>query len=428
MRIHHSLHHLAELDLQAARQLEAVLVLEQIGDATLARLAVHADDGVVAAAQVGGVDREVRHFPDGIVLLLGEALLDGVLVRARERGEDQVARIRVARVHGQLVAVLGAAAHFVDVREVQAGVHALRVEVQRQCDEVDVAGAFAAAEEAAFDAVGAGHHGEFGGGHSGAAVVMRVHAEHDAVTAGQVLVHPLDLVRVHVRRGGFDGGGQVQHHLAFRRGLPDVGHGVGDFQREFGFGRAEDFGRVLVAPLGFRVLGHVLLHEACASRGDVLDFVLAHAEHDLAERRGAGVVQVDDGLLGAGGGFHRAADQVFTRLRQHDDGDVVGDALFVDELADEVEIGLRGGREANFDLLEPDLHQLFEEAELALDAHGLDQGLVAVAQVRAHPDRRLGDAAAGPGALGEVAGKRGEGDVFSGGVGKHHDYTSIGFF
>jgi len=54
------------------------------------------------------VDREVRHLPDVVVLAERlEALLDRVLVRARERGVDQVAHVGVARVDGQAVAVLG---------------------------------------------------------------------------------------------------------------------------------------------------------------------------------------------------------------------------------------------------------------------------------------------------------------------------------
>ena len=100
------LHHLAELDLQAARQLQAVLALEQVGDAALARLAVDADHGLVAAAQVLGIDRQIRHVPDVAFLARGEGLLDRVLVRAGERGVDQVAGIRMARMHRQLVAVL----------------------------------------------------------------------------------------------------------------------------------------------------------------------------------------------------------------------------------------------------------------------------------------------------------------------------------
>jgi hypothetical protein len=51
-----------ELDLQAARHDHAVLGFQQIGDAALARLAVDADHRVVAAAEVGRVDRQVGHF------------------------------------------------------------------------------------------------------------------------------------------------------------------------------------------------------------------------------------------------------------------------------------------------------------------------------------------------------------------------------
>ena len=57
------LHDLAELDLQQARQRQAVVALEQVRDAALARLAVDADDGLVGAADVGGIDRQVRHVP-----------------------------------------------------------------------------------------------------------------------------------------------------------------------------------------------------------------------------------------------------------------------------------------------------------------------------------------------------------------------------
>src|SRR3712207_7218331 len=80
----------AELDLQPAGQVEVVLGLHDVGDAALAGLAVDPDDGLVAAADVLGVDRQVRHGPrhlvDGLpgrrrIGLQGlEALVDGVLV------------------------------------------------------------------------------------------------------------------------------------------------------------------------------------------------------------------------------------------------------------------------------------------------------------------------------------------------------------
>src|SRR6185312_14237838 len=89
---------LAELDLQPARQAQAVALLEDVGDAALAGLAVDADDGLVAAAEVGRIDRQVRHFPQAAVALgLGrQPLLDGVLVGAGEGREHKLAGIGMA--------------------------------------------------------------------------------------------------------------------------------------------------------------------------------------------------------------------------------------------------------------------------------------------------------------------------------------------
>src|SRR5437762_2604540 len=81
-----------------ARQVQPVLGGQQERDAPLARLAVDADDGVVAAAEVGGIDRQVGDVPARLALARGEALLDRVLVRAGEGGEHQVAHVGVARV------------------------------------------------------------------------------------------------------------------------------------------------------------------------------------------------------------------------------------------------------------------------------------------------------------------------------------------
>src|SRR5699024_10527713 len=54
---------LGEFHLQAPRQLQAVVALHDVGDAALAGLRVHADDGLVGAALVLGVDGQVRHLP-----------------------------------------------------------------------------------------------------------------------------------------------------------------------------------------------------------------------------------------------------------------------------------------------------------------------------------------------------------------------------
>ncbi len=74
---------LRELDLQPARKVEPVPVLEQVRDTALARLRVHADDRLVRPADVARVDGEVGDVPDGAVgllLLRVHALLDRVLM------------------------------------------------------------------------------------------------------------------------------------------------------------------------------------------------------------------------------------------------------------------------------------------------------------------------------------------------------------
>src|SRR5665213_2917588 len=85
-------------------------------------------------------------------------------------------------VYRQAVALLDDAHDPGDVREVEAGIDALRVEVQRERHEVDVAGALAVPEQRPLDAIGTGHQRELGRGDRGAAIVVRVDAEHSSRT------------------------------------------------------------------------------------------------------------------------------------------------------------------------------------------------------------------------------------------------------
>jgi len=122
------LHDLAELDLDVARQLEAVVGRHDVRDAALARLAVDADDRFVAAAEVFRIDRKIRNFPRraGGLCERVEAFLDRILMRTRERGEHEVAAVRVTRVYRNLIAVLDGAHDLRDVRDVELRIDALR--------------------------------------------------------------------------------------------------------------------------------------------------------------------------------------------------------------------------------------------------------------------------------------------------------------
>jgi len=111
-----------------------------------------------------------------------------------------------------------------------------------------------------------------------------------------------------------------------------------------------------------------------------------------------------DGSRCAAQRLEGACDELGARLREHLNRDVLGNEVAFDELAHEVEIGLRSGREPDFDLLEADSHQQLEHAALALGVHRLDQRLIAVAQIDAAPDRRCADHFVRPRAIGQIHG------------------------
>ena len=390
-----------------------MLGLHDVRHAALAGLRVDPDDGLVGAAHVVRVDRQVGRLPlhlghgdpplGGLLVQVLQALLDGVLVGAGEGGVDQISRVRVARVDRQVGAVLHRATDLVDVGEVDLRVDALGEQVHAQGDQVDVAGPLAVTEQAALDPVGAGHHGQLGGGDGGAAVVVRVQRDGHVVAVADLATEPLDQVRVRVRRGHLHRGRQVQDDLATLCGLPDVHHRVADLHGEVRLGAGEDLRGVLVAELDVtQVLLGVLHHQLGAVGGDRHALGLVDPEHDPPEQGRGRVVHVDRRALGAHQGLRGALDQVLTGLGQHRHRDVVGDLVALDQLTDEVEVGLAGRREADLDLLVAHAHQQVEHLVLAGRGHRVDQGLVAVPEIGAQPSWGSLDPLAGPGAVRQV--------------------------
>ena len=321
-----------------------------------------------------------------------------------ERREDQVAAPGVALPHGQLVAVLDGAPDLVEVGEVDLRVDALAEEVHAERDQVDVAGAFAVAEQAPLDAVGTGEVAQLGCGDTGPPVVVRVQADDDRLAALEVADHPLDRVGVDVRGRHLDRGREVDDHLVVGRRVDDVGDLVADPHRELELGAGVGLRAVLV--VDDRV-GDGLLELAAQAGGlerDVDDAVLVEPEDHAPLKDGGRVVEVHDGLLGATDRVEGALDEVVTALRQHLDRDVVGDHVVLDEHPHEVEVGLARRGEPDFDLLVAHPHQELEHPLLAVGAHRVDEGLVAVPQVDRAPAWRLLDDSGGPGAVGQNEG------------------------
>ena len=143
--------------------------------------------------------------------------------------------------------------------------------------------------------------------------------------------------------------------------------------------------------LGFRHGGDQLLDQFRAVGRDLLHTGPVLAEHHATLRRRGRVIEMHDRPLRARDGFEGAADQFLARLGQDLDRHVVGDQVLVDDLADEGEIRIGRGGEADLDLLEAHVAERLEHAELALRSHRLDQRLVAVAKIDGTPGRAFGD-------------------------------------
>ena len=288
-------------------------------------------------------------------------------------------------MHGQTVAVFGGAAQLVDVGDVQLGVDAVHEQVHRQRHDVDVAGAFAVAEERALHPIGARHHAELGGRDGAPPVVVRVQRDDHRVALLDRAAEPLDHVAVHVGGVALDRRRQVEHDRVVGRRLHHVHHRFAHLDGELGLGQCEALRRVLVADL--RVARRVL-ELAAQLRSvdrDVDDPLLVEPEHHLALEWVGRVVEVHDRPRRALQALVGALDQFLAALHQHLDRHVVGDPVLLDQLAHEVEVRLARRRESDLDLLETHRHEFLEHPHLARRVHRVDQRLIAVAQVDGAP-------------------------------------------
>ena len=324
----------------------------------------------------------------------------------------------------QLVGVFVDILHPVDVRAIQHRVETLRVHVERERDEVDIAGAFAIAEKRALDTVGTGEQAELGGGDAGATVIVRMQRDQDVLAVVELAAHPLDLVGMDVGRRHLDGGRQVDDELVVGRRLHDFGDRVADFQRHLEFGAGEAFGRILETVAAAGLGGHVGDHLGSVG-GDLLDAGDVLGEDDPTLQLAGRIIEMDDRAPRAFERLECAGDQFGPALHQHLKRDVVRHAAFLDAPAPEVEVGLRRGREAHLDLLEAHLHERLEHAQLAHGVHRVDQRLVAVAQVDRAPQGRLLDALVGPSPVSQP--DRRVGLVLAAGVGHalHRRHVSL---
>ena len=172
------------------------------------------------------------------------------------------------------------------------------------------------------------------------------------------------------------------------------------FEREVELGIAEAFWGILKNPMALGGECSVLSNPFSTLNGDVARVIEAGVvEGDAALERAGGIVEVNDGLLDAFQTFVAALDQMLTCLHEDLNRNIFGDAIFLDQAADELEFGIRGRREADFDLGKSYAHEQVKILQFFLDRHRGWQGLVAITEINGAPDGSLRDRLIGPGPI-----------------------------
>ena len=292
------------------------------------------------------------------------------------------------------------------LRQVEPRIDALREQVERERDEVDVAGALAVAEQRPLDPLGAGHQAELGGRDGRAAVVVRVHAEDDLVARRDVPLEPLEPVGVDVRRERLDRRRQVDDHLRVAasgptRRSPPRRSRARSRARCRGSSRASTRTRSRS-----RVRPASSLQSAVAAHGEVGD-----ARPCRAGRRPAAASPRSS----CRGGRSRAARPRSPRRSARS-----APAAPASGRRSSCPCGIRSsstsrrtksksvfdadGKPTSISLM-PSATSRSNIRCLRAGVHRLDERLVAVAQVGRAPDRRAVDDAVGPGAVGQVDGR-----------------------
>ena len=111
------------------RQGVAEFIFEDVSDAAFAGLGVDADDGLVATADIGGVDGDVKDIPRLVGFLSGPRFLDRVLMRTAEGREREFPRVGLASGNLEARGSLVDLADFVNVTEIEVRVDTVGVQV-----------------------------------------------------------------------------------------------------------------------------------------------------------------------------------------------------------------------------------------------------------------------------------------------------------
>ena len=256
--------------------------------------------------------------------------------------------------------------------------------VVSHCQNIDISGSLAVAEKCAFHALRACKKGQLSSCHAASPVVVRMYAEDNAVSVLEVAAHPLDLVSVDVGRRHLHGGREIEDHGIFRCRLPYVLHSRADLEGKIQLSAGKALGRILKIDLSGELF-RSFLDPFGALDGDINDGLLVLAKNHVSLQCRCGVINMHNGLFAALDRFKSLLDLVLSALGQDLHDDIVRDHVLVDQLTKEIVFDLARCRESDLDLLEAELYQQTEHFHFLTDHHGIDQRLISIAKIYAHP-------------------------------------------
>ena len=309
-------------------------------------------------------------------------------MRARERRENKLARVRrsVVDLHSRYSLVkLGDLGH---IAEIKLGIYSLRKHIERNGYDIGITRSLTVSEKRSLNSVAARKQSHFGVCYRTAAVVVGVKRDKHVFSVLEIIVHILNLICVDVRHRDLDGYGQVDDHLPLCCGLPYIKHRVADLKREFGLCTRKRLGRILVTAID-AVFLTVPLADLCALDRNVDYLLLALLEDLLSLCYRGRVIEVHDRALDAFKALKGLFDDMLARLCKHLHGDVIGDKILLDERAQKGIFGLACRGKSDLDLLEAYFHEKLEKFELFLKAHGNYERLIAITKVNRAPHGRL---------------------------------------
>ena len=274
---------------------------------------------------------------------------------------------------------------FRHIREIELWVYAKGEHVHSHRNDIDVARAFAVAEQRAFNTVRTSEDAHLRIGYAAAAVIVRMKRKNNVIAVFEVFVHVGNLHGKDMRHTHLNRSRQIDDGFAVGRRLPDIEDGIADFQCVLWLRAREGFRRILEAVVGTGFFRE-LLQKFCSIDGHLLDLFLILTEHLLTLSNRRRIVNVNNGVLDTFQSIKGLADDMLAGLREYLNRHIIWNQIIFYEAAQEFIFRLRSCRKTDFDFLEADFEEHLVEFQLLIETHRNDQRLVAVTQVDAAPD------------------------------------------